>query len=238
MALGDVKYIVARGFQSHLGWHVMGELAPKEAAEWHNVMSIVAAGYLIPYTYETGYDRLPPHVFSAVVTLQEAKGLIAKGDAPMALDWEPAPELVEAQQVIEAEKASAERNREEAQERAVKQIAELRNNEVDPRPVLVPDKTVLVDAKRREAEKAAGSDRREEYEDWNKDRLVEEINLRNEEDDTTDRMPVGGTKGDLVQRLVEYDLTSARTQRKAARKTSEPKKKETDSDREEAVKEG
>jgi hypothetical protein len=49
MALGDLRYIVARGFDSHLGTHLPGELLPKEASEWTNLSSIVGAGYVYAY---------------------------------------------------------------------------------------------------------------------------------------------------------------------------------------------
>jgi hypothetical protein len=204
MALGDLRYIVARGFDSHLGTHLPGELLPKEASEWTNLSSIVGAGYVYAYVAEKGYADLPPHIFTYVQTQQEARGLIKKGDAPVTVEWVEPPEMDAARQEKEAELESLAKNSEIAHEHAKAQL-----HVSQPKAVEYHAPEPKADVKRREAEAAVGSFEGQRYADLSKDELLDEVDKRNNQKSRKDedRLAVSGTKTDLIERLVEDDLS-------------------------------
>lgn len=203
MALGDVKYIAARPFDSHEGHHNPGELLPKSAAEWFGLQHLIGMGWVYAYASDTGYADLPPHVFSSVVTLQEARGLIQRGDAPVELEWNEPPELVQAKEERDAELESHEKNAQIAHEAAVKLLNKKPNTEA----VEFHMPQTNEDVKKREAEAIAADDDSDKYSDLSKTDLEEEIAKRNNQKSRADEdhIPVTGTKPELVQRLIEDD---------------------------------
>jgi len=78
MGMPDVKFIVARPFDTEYGHHDVGEEF-KEARAMYNLDVLVSAGLLYPYSPNDGYDYLPPHLFSIVMTRAEADAAL-KGD--------------------------------------------------------------------------------------------------------------------------------------------------------------
>lgn len=74
MGMPNVKFIVARPFDTEYGHHDVGEEF-KEARAMYNLDVLVSAGFVYPYSTEPadGYNYLPPHLFSIVMTRQEAE---------------------------------------------------------------------------------------------------------------------------------------------------------------------
>lgn len=150
-----MKYLVGKSFKSHLGWHHAGELLPKEGETWQVLDSLIAASFVYPYVPEDGYDRLPPHVFSAVVTKQEALGYIAVGDAPIISDWAPPPILEASVALAVAEEESHAQNAEDAHKLARQIIDKREKAAMTPTDETLPKKPKRTDAKQAEAEAVA-----------------------------------------------------------------------------------
>lgn len=97
----DVVYICGRPFTSEDGQHNPGEEVPN-ALSFHYLESLINAGYLYR-VLEEDYTKLPPHVFNAVMTEEEAKAKIEGDPSATAIQvpWNPSPELEQAQKEAE-----------------------------------------------------------------------------------------------------------------------------------------
>jgi len=93
LGVQDATYIVGRPFTDEDGEHQPGEeYSAEQAAKLHYLESFVSSGYLFRVWDKNSYDLLPPHVFNAVRTVQEAKDAIAGDQSDVGLGWEkPAP---------------------------------------------------------------------------------------------------------------------------------------------------
>jgi len=100
-----VKYIVGRPFTSEEGEHTTGEEIPARLAEsWRYLEAFVDTGLLYK-VYGEGYDRLPPHVFTAVRTKEEALAAI-EGDQSFVSaqnEWEKTPQMEQAEKEAEVQ---------------------------------------------------------------------------------------------------------------------------------------
>jgi hypothetical protein len=101
LGLPDCIYICGRPFTSEDGQHNPGEEVPN-APSFPLLETLVNNG-LLYRVFENDFSKLPPHVYNAVMTQQEAQAAI-EGDPSIpanAVDWEPSPAMEQA--ILEAE---------------------------------------------------------------------------------------------------------------------------------------
>ena len=164
----DTGYIVGRPFKTTEGWCWPGEPAPVEAVTSTNLYALISSGFLYPWVPDEGYAKLPPHVFSAVRTYQEVHDIIARGEAPITMDWTPPKKLQQAQDAKDAEELSKQAARVASPATAEDWTRKLEVNQISPRPVELPREELFTDSMKSEAEAAAddgdddGDDRQDE----------------------------------------------------------------------------
>jgi len=162
----DTQYIVGRPFQTSEGWAWPGEPAPEEAVISPNLYALLSAGFLYAYVPDANYAYLPPHVFSAVKTYQEVNDIIARGEAPIEMEWTPPKKLQTAIDNVDAEELSKLAAKTSSPATAEDWTHKLEVNQISPRPVELPAEKLFTDSKKGEAEEVA-----DDSEDDGEDRL-------------------------------------------------------------------
>src|SRR6476620_2770800 len=106
---GDAEFIAGKDFDTEYGHHEAGSVV-KEAHKFYNLDVLVSGGWLFPVVPDEGYDTLPPHLFSLVITRQEALDAINRDNSHEVLTHvsDKAEVVVEAEkQVKQDEEARA-----------------------------------------------------------------------------------------------------------------------------------
>lgn len=151
----DTGFIVGRPFKTGDGWCWPGEPAPDEVTTSANLYALVSSGFLYPYVPDKGYAYLPPHLYNAVRVYQEVNDIIARGEAPIEMDWTPPKKLQDAIDAKDAEELSKVATRVASPASAEDWTRKLEVNQISPRPVELPREELFTDSKKDEAEAAA-----------------------------------------------------------------------------------
>lgn len=177
-----VKYLVSRPMK--LPGDVtltVGDEAPDDVETWHNLQALVASGFLYPYSDNHAY--LPPHLYKAVRSREQAELDITLSTTPSPrAEWTEPPAVAKAAELNRMEAESREAQQQRAEERAQKQIAARLGQQINPKPITPPEEKVLTDSSKAKAEQAAGeewdyADLKELARAWNDDHPDDHIAL-------------------------------------------------------------